>query len=271
MLLSVSHTTRYRYEEPVPYGLMQIRLTPTSGPLQEVVEWDHDIVGASIHAAFNDQHRNRVHLLGTNEGTTEVSITVRGQVETFDSGGVIPHLDGHAPLWLYTRATPFTTMGHALQTLRDASPLNQNPNPGVMELHELSALVLSEVAYEPGRTVSQTTAEEAVQSGHGVCQDHAHVFATLVRSAGMPVRYVSGYLSLDEGQEDASHAWAEAWVEHLGWVGFDVSNGISPDDRYVRIAAGLDYHDVAPITGIRTGAGEESLEVHVTVEDQPQQ
>ena len=96
------------------------------------------------------------------------------------------------------------------------------------------------------------SADAAIEHGCGVCQDHAHIFVAAARSLGYPARYVSGYLLMDDANtEEASHAWAEAHVDGLGWVGFDISNGISPDTRYVRVATGLDYAQAAPVTGTR--------------------
>ena len=120
-------------------------------------------------------------------------------------------------------------------------------------------------------THSATTAEEAVGHAAGVCQDHAHVFIGAARAHGIPARYVSGYLMMDDRiEQEATHAWAEAHVEGLGWVGFDVSNGISPDPRYVRVATGSDYRDAAPVTGISFGGtADEVLTVGLTVEAQP--
>ena len=84
---------------------------------------------------------------------------------------------------------------------------------------------------------------------------------------GFPARYVSGYLMMDATIEQAaSHAWAEAHVPALGWVAFDAANGISPDERYVRVATGRDYRDATPVSGIRLGQAEEQLAVTVTVE-----
>jgi transglutaminase-like putative cysteine protease len=138
-------------------------------------------------------------------------------------------------------------------------------------LHSLSALIRERITYEAGRTNSTTTAEEAASHGFGVCQDHAHVFIGAARAGGIPARYVSGYLLMDDRiEQEATHAWAEAHVEGLGWVGFDVSNGISPDPRYVRVATGSDYRDAAPVTGISIGAAEEVLTVGLTVEAQAQ-
>jgi transglutaminase-like putative cysteine protease len=138
-------------------------------------------------------------------------------------------------------------------------------------LHGLAALIRERIAYEAGRTHAATTAEEAVAHGYGVCQDHAHIFIGAARASGVPARYVSGYLLMDDRiEQEATHAWAEAHVDGLGWVGFDVSNGISPDPRYVRVATGSDYRDAAPVTGISQGmAADEILTVGVAVEAHP--
>jgi transglutaminase-like putative cysteine protease len=134
-------------------------------------------------------------------------------------------------------------------------------------LHALIGLIRERIEYKTGTTEVTTTAEDAIAHGEGVCQDHAHVFIAAARKLGLPARYISGYLMM-EGVEDqvATHAWAEAHVEGLGWVGFDVSNGISPDERYVRLAIGLDYRDAMPVSGIRTGQGSEELAVHISVQ-----
>ena len=138
---------------------------------------------------------------------------------------------------------------------------------GVDPLHALSAEIAGAVAYETGRTDSATGAEQALAAGHGVCQDHSHIMIAAARLLGYPARYVSGYLLMDgQEEQDASHAWAEVWTKGLGWVGFDVSNGICPDTRYVRVATGRDYRDAAPIHGLRQGAGGEALHVSLQVQ-----
>ena len=100
-----------------------------------------------------------------------------------------------------------------------------------------SAIVRDRVDYVAGTTDAHTSAAEALADGKGVCQDHAHIFISAARTLGIPARYVTGYLVLDErAAPEAHHAWAEAWVEALGWVGFDVANRICPTERYVRLA-----------------------------------
>ncbi len=133
-------------------------------------------------------------------------------------------------------------------------------------MHVLMNAIHKAVAYMPGTTSVSTDAEHALNTGKGVCQDHTHIFLSIARLIGVPARYVSGYLMMEGVEEQtASHAWAEAHIDGLGWVGFDAANNICPNDRYVRIATGLDYRDAAPISGVRLGGAAESLAVHINV------
>ena len=127
--------------------------------------------------------------------------------------------------------------------------------------------IIAKAPYEIGKTNIDTTAEEALTLGAGVCQDHANIFISAARQAGLAARYVSGYLMMnDRVDQDATHAWAEVHVDDLGWVGFDVSNGVSPDARYVRIAVGRDARDAAPVTGMRLGPSSEEMIVTLQVQ-----
>ena len=133
--------------------------------------------------------------------------------------------------------------------------------------HYLSNYILKLVKYSKGKTSIKTSCEDAIKIGFGVCQDHVHIFLSCVRELGFPGRYVSGYLMLDDTNiQEASHAWAEVYIEHLGWVGFDISNSISPDNRYVKLAVGFDYSDVIPISGIRVGDSDEKINTKIIIE-----
>ncbi len=265
MLLNISHTTRYAYESPVQYGLQELRLTPLSGPCQEVLTWDIEIEGGTKEARFRDQHNNEVWLVSLSGDNPEIVVHCKGAVETTDRAGVHGPHRGFAPLWYYQDSTALTQPGPALRQF--AGGIATGSGEAVPILHALSAAILDRVAYETGTTTTDHTAEDALLAGHGVCQDHSHIFVAAARLLGFPARYVSGYLMLDDQvHQDASHAWAEAHVDGLGWIGFDVSNGISPDARYVRLATGLDYADAAPISGLRFGNhGTESLVVDIQV------
>jgi transglutaminase-like putative cysteine protease len=262
MRLSITHTTRYTYDEPVAYGLHELRLRPRSGATQTVEWWDTRIEGGSRQVRLADHHRNVVELVRVDAGATETIVVAAGGVETIDTAGVVGPDHGHSPRWLYRRPTTLTAPGANSRRLVRGF---DREGPELETLHRLSAQVREVVDYVPGTTEVDTPAEAVIDAGSGVCQDHAHVFVTAARLLGFPARYVSGYLFVEDGQEDASHAWAEVSVEGLGWVGFDVANQISPDERHVRIAVGLDYREAAPISGVRRGPGGETLEVDVTV------
>ncbi|WP_172449924.1 transglutaminase family protein [Porphyrobacter sp. HT-58-2] len=269
MTLSIRHTTHYAFTQPVVHALQRLRLTPKETQGQRIREWRMTFDNAHAELQYDDQHFNHVTLIGLTPGAREVTVTCEGVVETEDNAGVIGRHSGHLPLWSFLRQTPLTRPGTRLRAM--LREVQGSGTGGVADapldfLHALSGLIRERVTYETGRTHTATTAEEAVQHGYGVCQDHAHVFIGAARASGIPARYVSGYLMMDDRiEQEATHAWAEAHVEGLGWVGFDVSNGICPDPRYVRVATGSDYRDAAPITGISIGAAEEMLTVGVAV------
>jgi transglutaminase-like putative cysteine protease len=265
--LAITHVTTYSYDQPVHYALQQLRLVPRSGHGQTVLDWSSTITGGTKQASFDDQFVNHTELVKVDPGATRIEIRSEGHVEVEDNHGVIGTHRGFAPLWLFENPTATTTPGPAIRALARQLRADHGEADTLAQLHALSAMILSQVGYETGRTDSDTTAESALTSGHGVCQDHAHIMITAARLLGHPARYVSGYLMMnDRVDQDASHAWCEIWTDALGWVGFDVSNGISPDARYVRVATGRDYRDAAPIMGIRQGPGTERLQVSLQVQ-----
>ena len=229
MHLSISHTTTYRFKSPATYGLQQLRLTPKSRAGQQMVKsWDMAVEGGQIETSFTDHQQNRVTLVSFSPGAQEIRVICTGAVETVETAGVVGKHGGFAPLWFFLRETALTRAGERVKALTQGLP--EEVPDDLPRLHALSARVIDAVPYEIGRTRSETSAEEAVEIGAGVCQDHAHIFIAAARSMGYPARYVSGYLMMsDRVHQDASHAWAEAFVETIGWVGFDVSNGnLSP-------------------------------------------
>lgn len=265
MRLRISHSTTYRYEGPVPYAVQQVRLTPKSSAGQKVLHWDMTIDGGREELRFDDHNNNQVTLISLAPGGQEIMITCQGDVDTADNAGITGRHGGFAPLWFFGRSTGRTEAGSGVRRL--VRELGSAFDGDVSRLHALAGLVGGRIAYETGMTHPETTAEEALAAGHGVCQDHAHVFIAAARLMGYPARYVSGYLLMDDRtRQDAGHAWAEAHLDGVGWVGFDVSNGISPDERYVRVATGLDYADAAPVSGMRFGEGVESMIVSLQVQ-----
>jgi transglutaminase-like putative cysteine protease len=265
MRLKIEHETLYRFDAPVSYGLQQLRKTPKSVRHQQVLEWATDIAGGQRECSFEDHHHNIVELVSFDPGATELRVTSRGLVELNDDSGIVGPHRGPSPLWLYLRETERT----AAKTGVRALVRETGATADLQGLHMLSDAIRTRIAFKVGSSAPDWSAEQAVAAGAGVCQDHTHVFLACARRLGVPARYVSGYLMLDNTTaQDAMHAWAEAHVDGLGWVGFDVSNGISPDTRYVRVATGLDYADAAPVSGRYAGGGGESLLVRIDVAQQ---
>jgi transglutaminase-like putative cysteine protease len=263
MRLRITHTTEYRYDDPVQYSLQRLRLCPLDGPGQKIVSWNIAVDGAVVEAGFNDQFGNHTHLVSTEGDSHSVHIVASGEVETEDRSGVFGPHQGYVPLWLYLRDTPLTKPGKLIRELaRSLSGDNE-----LAKMHDLMGKLNAQIAYETGTTGTETTAEQALEAGRGVCQDHAHAFIAAARLLGLPARYVSGYLLMDDRIEQvATHAWAEVFLQGLGWVGFDAANNHCPDARYVRIATGLCYADAAPVSGMRIGLAGEDLTVTLVVE-----
>ncbi len=271
MRLAVRHVTHYRFDPPLIYGLQRLRLTPKKSHDQCIAAWSMELTGGKIEAEYDDHNCNHVMLVSVLPGTAELSIACTGVVDTADRAGVVGKHSGKLPVWSFLNQSPLTRPGPKLRALvarlaRDAEAVQPDP---VALLHGLSQAVLEAVAYQSGHTDAATTAEEALAAGQGVCQDHAHIFIGAARALSIPARYVSGYLMMDDRiEQEAGHGWAEAHVDGLGWVGFDVSNAISPDARYIRVASGQDYAEAAPVTGISFGASASTLSVSLAVEQQ---
>lgn len=262
MRLKITHRTEYSYDQPDAYALQRLRLIPTNSDSQRVLDWSLEVSGATEEAGYFDAFGNATRLFSVVAGETVLTATASGLIETVDRSGVSGPHRGYTPLWLFRQETPLTTAGDAIKSLA----ADVAPGEPLQRMHALLQLIVERVAYEKGSTTVATTAEEAAQSGSGVCQDQAQIFASAARLLDVPARYVSGYLMAEGEQDAASHAWAEVHIDGLGWVAFDPANGISPDDRYVRLAIGRDYRDACPVSGFRLGESDERLEVHVTVE-----
>lgn len=268
MLLSIDHTTTYRFDEPPAWGLQRVRLQPVSHPGLRVDEWNLDIDGARIELSFLDHHRNHVDLLSFSS-RSEIRIRAHGAVETERSDGIVDEPLSMFPLWLLSRPTALTEASDVVSDFAAGFDAPDVTEPGFF--HDVSRAVADRVVWEEGTTTTGTTAADALAAGRGVCQDHAHVFLAVIRQLGFAGRYVSGYLMMNDRIDQAAmHAWVEVWIDGLGFVGYDVSNGISPDERYVRIAVGRDYREASPIAGTRYGAGDEYLDVALSVALQQQ-
>lgn len=263
MLVSISHVSRYVYDDIARYTVQSLRLTPPSFAGQRVVTWRITAPGIETATSFVDAFSNLAHLISITGKHSEVVCRAEGLVETEDRAGVVRGLPEIAPVRVYLRESDKTLPDDAI---RDLGQIARKGTP-IDGLHTLMHTVRDKIDYQIGVTGAHTSAAEALAAGHGVCQDHAHVFIAAARSIGVPARYVNGYyLSGSDEPAEAHHAWAEAWVDGLGWVGFDPANRVCPTGHYVRLATGLDATSAAPIRGNRRGGTNEALDVLVEVQ-----
>jgi transglutaminase-like putative cysteine protease len=267
MRLSIEHETHYRFGRPAHHSIQYLRLTPRADSCQYLLSWTLTTPGKVKR--WSDGFGNLAHVSVQNGVHDEVPVVVRGDVETVDTFGVLPSDDGLPPL-MFRRPTQFTRVDGAIEEL--ARPLieRKNDEGAIAALHALMWSLHNTVAYRQGYTDVETSAAEALAHGSGVCQDHAHLFIACARVLGVPARYISGYLFCEEdnnghGASLASHAWAEAFVDDLGWVSFDTTNSRCATDAYVRLAVAFDYAGAAPIRGFRRGGGIEEMSVRVQV------
>jgi transglutaminase-like putative cysteine protease len=266
MRLRIAHTTTYRYE-PQASGVIQIlRMTPTSHDGQYVAEWQIDVSTDSRLAMHQDAFGNVTHVL-TPGPVADLTIHCEGLIETQDTGGVLRGTDERFPPSLFLRPTQLTDVNAAMASF--VRELRAESGGDVLGfLHALMVQIYEHMTFDADPTTSGTSSAEAFALKRGVCQDYAHIFIACARAGGVPARFVSGHFLRSDGtvNQDAGHAWAEAHVPDLGWVGFDAANGICTTDAHARVAVGLDYLGAAPVRGTRYGGGTETLTVTVKVE-----
>ncbi len=264
MRLGVHYSTTYTYAEPVRRVIQLLRVEPLSFAGQSVLDWRIDVDRDAKLREGRDGYGNITHMLYVDSPVSSLTISIAGRVLTEDKHGIVQGLPHDLPPEIFLRATPLTQPGPAIRALVDAC---DGKGGEIERLHRLVGRIQSGLRFDTEATEVETVAEQAAAEGHGVCQDFAHVFIAAARLGGIPARYVSGHLFRRDGQkeQEAAHAWTEAWVEDLGWVAFDPVHGISTDDAYLRVACGLDYRDAAPIAGARSGGGDERLTVEVRV------
>jgi len=266
MRLRIQHTTTYRYEPPATGVIQILRLTPGSHDGQYVAEWQIDVSTDSRLDMHEDAFGNVTHVM-THGAIEDLTITVGGLIETHDTGGVLRGTDERFPPSLFLRQTALTAVNPAMENF--ARELRAESDADVLGfLHSLMTQVSEHMTFDEDPTNSGTSAIEAFGGKRGVCQDYAHIFIACARSGGVPARFVSGHFLRSDGtvNQAAGHAWAEAHVPDLGWVGFDPANCICTTEAHARVAIGLDYLGAAPVRGTRYGGGTETLTVSVRVD-----
>ena len=266
MRLRIAHSTTYRYEPPASGVIQVLRLSPSSHDGQYVVRWQIDTSSDTKLDSHIDAFGNLTHVL-SHGPIADLAIHVEGLIETSDTGGVLRGTDERFPPSLFLRSTALTEASPAM--IRLAQELRGDFGDDVLGfLHALMTKINEIVTFDTDPTHSGTSAAEAFALKRGVCQDYAHIFIACARQGGVPARYVAGHFLRADGvvHQEAGHAWVEAHVPDLGWVGFDPANAICTTEAHARFAVGLDYLGAAPVRGTRYGGGAETLTVEVKVE-----
>jgi transglutaminase-like putative cysteine protease len=266
MRIRLAHETRYHYDTP-PKGVIQtLRLTPRNHDGQYVVGWRIDVSTDCRLDRQEDAFGNISHAFTADGPFSDLIVTVEGEVETRDTGGLVRDAVERFPPALFLRETPLTKPDDAILALAQ-SVRAEAPGDQLKVLHALMRRVNETMTFDPSPTESTTTAAEAFALKRGVCQDLSHIFVAAARSLNIPARYIGGYFQREDLiVQEAGHAWAEAHVPDLGWVAFDPTHGVCPTESHIRVAAGLDYLGAAPVRGTRYGGGMESLGVAIRIE-----
>ena len=277
MRIRIRHQTTYHYEVP-PSGIIQIlRLTPRNHEGQYVVDWRIDMMADSRLSCHEDAFGNIVHTFTADGPVSEISIQVEGDVETQDTSGIIRGGVERFPPSLFLRETAVTAPDAAIQQF--ARTLQEAPGRTDGDVLKLLHVLLDRLYTDSAGSTQASrrapaensapaaTAAEAFASGARESQDLAHIFIAAARSLGIPARYIAGYFHDpgDRADYDTGHAWTEAFVPDLGWVGFDPAHGMCPTDTHVRVAVGLDYQSAAPVRASRYGGGSEARRVAIRV------
>ena len=266
MKLIVHHVSRYSFDAPVRRLVQTHRLTPSDCASQRVLSWEVFTDGAVKGAIYRDAAGDLIETISVRGPVTDLTVEVKGEVETTDLFGVLRDHRESVPPGTYLRSTRRIAVDQALKDLSEDTLAGMEEESALSRAHALARAVSEAIAYAPGETEP-----EALAGGKGVCQDHAHALIAVAHAAGIPARYVTGYLLASDGAaHEASHAWAELHVPGLGWVGFDAANACCPDDRYIRLGSGFDAQDAAPIRGVVQGGVAETLDVSVAVMSQSQ-
>ncbi|MGA2540396.1 MAG: transglutaminase family protein [Verrucomicrobiota bacterium] len=272
MKWAIRHRTAYRYASAVRDSFNEARLRPLTSRQQRLEHFQLTVHPAARVNHYTDFYGNWVDHFDVAEPHTALELETRAVVTTFAPDTLAldarpgplaqARLAGRSdPCFDFVQASRFTDTGP--ETWRLAAEATAGETDAWQAALALMRFVRERMAYEPQTTHVHTHAREALAAGCGVCQDFAHVFIGLCRSAAIPARYVSGYLASQ--RTSATHAWTEVFIPSAGWVGIDPTHNRLPDESYVKIATGRDYNDVSPLRGTYRGTQERTMEVEVEI------
>lgn len=269
MRIRIHQSTRYVYDEPIRSAVQVLRTTPRPNDGQHIVLWRAETDADARFRPGEDAFGNIIQTLYIDGAVQRLRLTVVGEVETTDTGGMLRGTVERLSVQVFQRETPLTTADGDLRTF--ASDLTGGRPDRLDRLHELLVAIHDTFRVTETPTGVDTTAAAAFAAREGAVPDLVHIFIAAARHVGAPARFVSGHMFRQDEDvaHHAPHAWAEAHIEGLGWVGFDPVAGACPTDAYVRVACALDGLGAAPIRGARSGGGREQLDVSVSVAREP--
>lgn len=280
MRVRIRHTTTFRYGTPARASFNEVRITPRNDERQNLLSFRLHISPRARTTEYRDHFGTRVFAFNIWEPHDELSIVGESTVVSAprspvpEGVGDLEALDDpafrdvHAE-WLYPSA--LASGGDHLMTFAQHVRRVVKPSCVYDLVVGASREVHRRFEYATGTSYVTSTVDDLLERGRGVCQDFAHLLITTLRDLGVPARYVSGYFFANPDPEPdvpidvESHAWVEAFVPSFGWVEVDPTNACVADERHVVVAAGRDYHDVAPIRGLHAGGDGGSLDVSVTM------
>lgn len=287
----VTHDTCYRYPGDVSYARQLLHLSPRESPGQHTLAHRLDFTPEPTSRrdgtdGFGNPltwlEYDRPHSLLEVRAHSVIEVLPRPALCADDSlpwEEVVRELRYHPAsrerdtidACRYRPQSPFCPIKRSLADF--AADCLGEGRPILSAVEDVMSLIFEEFAYSPGHTEIGTPVFEVLESRRGVCQDFAHLMIACLRSHGLAVRYVSGYLRTEppEGMPrlvgaDASHAWVSVWCPPFGWVDLDPTNGVRVGPDHITLAWGRDFGDVSPLRGVVLGGGEHSLAVSVTVQ-----
>lgn len=281
MYYSIQHTTRFHYSAPISESIMSVRMQPRSENNQYCRRFELTINPRAHVFHYRDHLGNTIHHFDVPRLHTQLNITAKALVEMSPiplvpnslGPGAWDELDemvSSGDYFFQLQPSRFAAPSDLLRGLARELRFAERRDDPLGLLREMTAAIHRRFDYAPQSTKVDSPVDDALRAGKGVCQDFAHIMITLARGLGIPCCYVSGYLvhrveNKDRSAEDATHAWVEALLPQIGWVGFDPTNNLIAGERHIRVAVGRDYDDVPPTRGVFKGAAESGLTVAVQV------
>ncbi len=281
MFYSIRHVTRFRYTSPVRESVMELRMQPRSEGPQTLRSFQIATNPRAQLYAYTDHLGNAVYHFNLLREHEELRIEVQAVVE-FANMNPLPERISEADWSRYDQAqmsddhfdmlgaSKFAKPSPELLTFMKIADIERPHGDPLSALKALNRAIYDSFDYESGVTQVHSPIELALKERRGVCQDFSHIMIAVARQWGIPARYVSGYMyhrgSGDRSEADATHAWVEAWLPDLGWVGFDPTNNVMAMERHVRAAVGRDYSDVPPTRGTFKGLADTELSIAVAID-----